>query len=66
MGGIRLDDASEYYYSTLIEAMEEVEMECVEVEDYEKAAMVRDELKALKNDLQLKRIATYTGRNLHK
>lgn len=64
MGSIKLDEVSEYFYTTLIDAMYEVELDLAEDELYEKAAQVRDEIKSLKKHRQLERIAKYTGRNV--
>lgn len=65
MGGIKLDEAQEYFYNTLIEAMEEVLDELVGDELYEKACIVRDEIIELKRQRQLERIAKYTGRKIN-
>jgi protein-arginine kinase activator protein McsA len=65
MGGIKLNDAQEYFYGTLIDAMEEVLDELVGDELYEKACIVRDEIIALKEKRQLERNAKYAGRKIN-
>lgn len=65
MGGIKLEEAEEYFYNTLIVAMEEVLDELVGDELYEKACIVRDEIIELKRQRQLERIAKYTGRKIN-
>jgi protein-arginine kinase activator protein McsA len=65
MGGIKLDDAQEYFYGTLIDAMEEILDGLVEDELYEKACIVRDEIIELKKKRQLERNAAYTGRKIN-
>ena len=65
MGGLKLEEAQEYFYNTLIEAMEEVLDELVGDELYEKACIVRDEIIQLKKNRELERIAKYTGRKIN-
>jgi protein-arginine kinase activator protein McsA len=65
MGGVKLDEAEEYFYDVLLEAMHEVEMELVGDELYEKACVVRDEIIQLKKNRELQRIAKYTGRKVN-
>lgn len=65
MGGIKLEEAQEYFYNTLIDAMEEVLDELVGDELYEKACIVRDEIIQLKKNRELERIAKYTGRKIN-
>ena len=65
MGGIKLEEAQEYFYNTLIDAMEEVLDELVGDELYEKACIVRDEIIILKEKRELERIAKYTGRKIN-
>ena len=56
MGGpVTLDDAQEYFYDTLLDAMHEVEVELADDELYEKACIVRDEIIELKKKRQLER-----------
>lgn len=66
MGQLKLEEAQEYFYNTLIEAMQEVEMELAGEELYEKACIVRDEIIQLKKNRELERIAKYTGRQISK
>ena len=65
MGQLKLEEAQEYFYNILIEAMQEVELELVGDELYEKACIVRDEIIALKKRRELERIAKYTGRKVN-
>lgn len=41
---------AEFFYGTIVEAMEEVELELVKDEEYEKAILIRDEVKKLKDE----------------
>jgi len=45
----KIEQAGLFIYDTIIEAMEEVEVELARDEDYEKAAYVRDEIKKIKD-----------------
>ena len=46
----KIEQASEFMLDTIIEALQEVEVELVQDEEYEKAAIIRDEIKKLQNE----------------
>lgn len=49
----KLDDIEQaglFIYDAILETMEEIEVELVQDEDYEKAAYVRDEIKRLRKE----------------
>lgn len=45
-----VNKASEFVYDTIIEAFTEVEIELANDEEYEKAALIRDEIAKLKDE----------------
>ena len=45
----KIEQAGLFIYDTVLEAMEEVEVELARDEEYEKAALVRDEIKKIKD-----------------
>ena len=47
----KVEKASEFMVDTIIEALQEIEIELSRDEDYEKAAIIRDEIKKIKKQL---------------